>query len=566
MLSEVERGLKSLWVEQRGRRFKRTVEAVALELRHRYPGIAAKSFGMPEQSYRMLCDACIDGEDAEFRATHRGTCEQVRTRVDAVGQPAWLAGQVQLERFGCRLDRGGVATVEPMQHRPTGEGEKDDRRVAQSAGEVQGSVVGDLGTCRVAVLEQGPTEPGEQRTVEASKPERVVGRDGFIEVVDRRSVVAAALVEVGDDPLADRQHHRSVDLGEGVGGLSVVELGQLELAVQTGELCPRVRTRCDHKRAVGQTQVMVEQILAAAATFVDVTARCGNFGIERVSQRDCAQIVAVTEDGECSAQVGIDVLRFAQLELDQPPASQRQRTCSLAHFTLAAKRVVEPAFGLDSGSRQPVRPTHPAGDRQRGLGIIIGNGPLERSPEIVLLLINRHQPGPLIVAHIGGRRARAQSGIVRGHGIADPLGVASFGELLTAVLRQRLQLRETQLIALRHGNDQRLVDESLDGVGDIRGIERLVGADSLGRRQIATAHEHRQPFEHALLVIEQQLVAPVDHRPQCLLARQRSARTTGEQAEPIVEPGGDLLDREGPGPSSGELDRQRQPIEADADV
>ena len=94
----------------------------------------------------------------------------------------------------------------------------------------------------------------------------------------------------------------------------------------------------------------------------------------------------------------------------------------------------------------------------------------------------------------------------------------------------------------------------------------VVGADSLGRRQIATAEEHRQPFEHALLVVEQQLVAPVDHRPQCLLARQRRARTTGEQAEPIVEPGGDLLDREGPGPSRGELDRQRQPIEADADV
>ncbi len=196
---------------------------------------------------------------------------------------------------------------------------------------------------------------------------------------------------------------------------------------------------------------------------------------------------------------------------------------SVAHLTLAAKGVVEPAFGLDSGARQPVRPAHPTGDRQRGLGIIVGNGPFERSPEVVLLLVDRDQPGSLIVARIGGRRARTQSGVVRGHGIADPLGVASFGELLTAVLRQRLQLRESQLVALRHGDDQRLVDEGLDDVAEVRGIERLVGADRLGRRQIATAEEHRQPFEHALLVVEQQLVAPVDHGPQCLLARQRSA-------------------------------------------
>ena len=51
------------------------------------------------------------------------------------------------------------------------------------------------------------------------------------------------------------------------------------------------------------------------------------------------------------------------------------------------------------------------------------------------------------------------------------------------------------------------------------GVERLVGADRLGRRQVATAREHRQPFEDALLVVEQQLVAPVDDGPQRLLAR-----------------------------------------------
>ena len=57
---------------------------------------------------------------------------------------------------------GGVATVETVQHGPPGEGEEDHRRVAQPAGKVERSVVGDLGTRRVAVLEQRPTEPGQQ--------------------------------------------------------------------------------------------------------------------------------------------------------------------------------------------------------------------------------------------------------------------------------------------------------------------------------------------------------------------------------------------------------------------
>ena len=170
-----------------------------------------------------------------------------------------------------------------------------------------------------------------------------------------------------------------------------------------------------------------------------------------------------------------------------------------------------------------MRPADPSGDRQGSLGVIVGDSPLERSPQVVLLLVDRDEPGPLVIAHVGGCGARTQSGVVRRHGVADPLRVAAFGELLAAVLSQRLQLRESQLFAPRHRDDQRLVDEGLNDVAEFRGIEGVIGADSLCRRQIAAAQKHRQTFEHALLVVEQQLVAPVDHRPQCLLARQRSA-------------------------------------------
>ena len=68
--------------------------------------------------------------------------------------------------------------------------------------------------------------------------------------------------------------------------------------------------------------------------------------------------------------------------------------------------------------------------------------------------------------------------------------------------------------------------------------DRLVGAHGLRGRQVAAAREHRQAFEDALLVVEEQLVAPVDDGAQRLLARERRARPTGQQAEPIVEPSG----------------------------
>ncbi len=93
-----------------------------------------------------------------------------------------------------------------------------------------------------------------------------------------------------------------------------------------------------------------------------------------------------------------------------------------------------------------------------------------------------------------------------------------------------------------------------------------VGAHTFGGVEVAPAGEDGQPFEHALLVFEEQLVAPVDDSAECLLAGQGSARSTGQQAEPVVEPSGDLCDRERSGASRRQFDRQRQPVELGADV
>ena len=250
--------------------------------------------------------------------------------------------------------------------------------------------------------------------------------------------------------------------------------------------------------------------------------------------------------------------------------SPRPVSASAVHavrrVTGTCERTVEPALALDGRARQPVRPARASGDRQRGLGVVVGDGPLERATDVVLLAVDRDEPRALSFADVRSRRAGAQPGEVRRHRVADPLRVAPLGELLAAVLRQRLQLREADAVAGGNGEDERLLDQRVHDVGEVGRVERLVGADGLGRRQVAAAGEHRQPLEHPLLVVEQQLVAPVDDGAQRLLPRQRRPGAAGEQAEPIVEAGRDLLDRERTRAGRGELDGERQPVEAGADL
>ena len=61
-----------------------------------------------------------------------------------------------------------------------------------------------------------------------------------------------------------------------------------------------------------------------------------------------------------------------------------------------------------------------------------------------MLLVDRGEPRPLAVADEGGGALAHSRGEVRGHRVADPLGVAALGELLPAVLGERLELGEAQ--------------------------------------------------------------------------------------------------------------------------
>jgi hypothetical protein len=91
-------------------------------------------------------------------------------------------------------------------------------------------------------------------------------------------------------------------------------------------------------------------------------------------------------------------------------------------------------------------------------------------------------------------------------------------------------------------------------------------ADLLGSLERASASEDGQASEEPLLLVQEEVVAPLDRRPQRALALGRIAGATGQERQALVE----ALEHLGRGhrlyACSRELERERQIVEAGADL
>ena len=90
--------------------------------------------------------------------------------------------------------------------------------------------------------------------------------------------------------------------------------------------------------------------------------------------------------------------------------------------------------------------------------------------------------------------------------------------------------------------------------------------DELDRGQGSAPGERRQRPQAALVVGEQQVVAPPDRRLQRASSGGLRARGVLQHGEPVVEPAGDLVDRQGLGTRRGELDRERETVECETEL
>ena len=240
----------------------------------------------------------------------------------------------------------------------------------------------------------------------------------------------------------------------------------------------------------------------------------------------CRRPGRATTDSACSARARDRAARRGR---------RGEHRLELGHPFLGAGEVPEPA--------------ERGGQPQPEIGRRGGPGPRPARPAGCPARARSRASAPSCPAPRSRRSAsRGQAGEVRGVRGLDPFPLTGLIEAFGGVLAQRLQHAEAGPVPRappgsgrpggHAGRGRRIVADR-----DRRCRDRRcrVGAHLLGRVQAPPAPEHRQPPEQHPLGIGEQLVAPVDGRAQRPLPRVRGPGPGGEQPEPVVEPGGDLV-------------------------
>ena len=97
-------------------------------------------------------------------------------------------------------------------------------------------------------------------------------------------------------------------------------------------------------------------------------------------------------------------------------------------------------------------------------------------------------------------------------------------------------------------------------------LPRPVSGDPGGGVEAEPSSEHAEPVEELPVVIVEQVVAPLNRRPQRLLADVGGRADLVQEGETVVQAGEDGGRRQHLDPGCGEFDRQREPVEHLADV
>jgi hypothetical protein len=165
--------------------------------------------------------------------------------------------------------------------------------------------------------------------------------------------------------------------------------------------------------------------------------------------------------------------------------------------------------------------------------------------------------------------ASRQAGVVRGVPPPQFADLAPGGQLLRAVLADRLQHPQPHPVAERL--QQRLVDQGRQQLIGLADGELPAGAPparthSGDRGGGRPGGEDGEPLGEQPLRGGEQLPAPLDDGAQRTVPRQCRATAAGQQPEPVGQPTGDLGERQHPQPGGGELDRQRQAVKPPDDI
>ena len=208
------------------------------------------------------------------------------------------------------------------------------------------------------------------------------------------------------------------------------------------------------------------------------------------------------------------------------------------------------------------RPAEPVGDLEPSHGVV-GRAPGQRGVDVGALGAREREVLGLLRAAHALRRRGGLLRVPRGMRIEAALSEPRLGQRLE---RERADAVEQPVAGRLVHDHQRAAREPAHDV-DCRRRRHVERAEHrLRRRERCAAGEGGERPEAALVVGEQEVVAPPDRRPQRPAALGLAARRVAQHGEAVVEPARDLLDGQRPRARRRELDRERQAVERPAQL
>ena len=118
--------------------------------------------------------------------------------------------------------------------------------------------------------------------------------------------------------------------------------------------------------------------------------------------------------------------------------------------------------------------------------------------------------------------------------VPDCAGFSSLVEFLQGIGARGVEQPVTRASRSRVGDEQRTRDQLREHVDHREFVDRLVGCDRGSCFEREAAGENCQTPQHHTLMLGKQIVAPVKRAAQRLLARKRSAASSGQQSETVT--------------------------------
>ena len=227
-----------------------------------------------------------------------------------------------------------------------------------------------------------------------------------------------------------------------------------------------------------------------------------------------------------------------------------------------------PGLGLLEAPRHEPEPAQRArqGDSHREHAVS-AHAPGQGSAHVVVIALELRVPG----ASLGGPQQHRLGPLSQ---VAEELRMAAARfpclsarvELLDRELANRLQHAVTRSgLIQRLDEHEALADQPADRL-ERANVIRASFDESFHRLERESAHEYTELAEQALLGRRQQVIAPGDRRPQRLLPFGQVPGAARKQGQAALQPRQQADGREYRQAGGRELQRQRQPVQAAADL